>query len=89
VKLPEDRYLLPGVIDSVTNFVEHPDLVAERLLNYAKVVGPERVVASTDCGFGTFAGMTNVAPSIVWAKFQSMAEGARRARERVGASVTA
>ena len=87
VKLPEDRYLLPGVIDSVTNFVEHPDLVAERLLNYASVVGAERVVASTDCGFGTFAGMTSVAPSIVWAKFQSMAEGARRARERVAAKV--
>jgi 5-methyltetrahydropteroyltriglutamate--homocysteine methyltransferase len=89
VKLPEDRYLLPGVIDSVTNFVEHPDLVAERLLNYASVVGPERVVASTDCGFGTFAGMSSVAPSIVWAKFQSMSEGARRARERVGAAAVA
>jgi len=87
VKLPEGRYLLPGVIDSVTNFVEHPDLVAERLLNYASVVGPERVVASTDCGFGTFAGMTSVAPSIVWAKFQSMTEGARRARERVAGKV--
>jgi len=83
VKLPDGRYLLPGVIDSVSNFVEHPDLVAERLLNYASVVGAERVVAGTDCGFGTFAGMTNVAPSIVWAKFQSMAEGARRARERL------
>ena len=89
VKLPSDRYLLPGVIDSVTNFVEHPDLVAERLLNYASVVGPERVVASTDCGFGTFAGMTSVAPSIVWAKFQSMAEGARRARGRIGSTVAA
>jgi 5-methyltetrahydropteroyltriglutamate--homocysteine methyltransferase len=83
VKLPEGRYLLPGVIDSVSNFVEHPDLVAERLLNYASVVGAERVVATTDCGFGTFAGMTAVAPSIVWAKFQSMAEGARRAREHL------
>jgi 5-methyltetrahydropteroyltriglutamate--homocysteine methyltransferase len=89
VKLPDDRYLLPGVIDSVTNFVEHPDLVAERILNYASVVGAERVVPSTDCGFGTFAGMTQVAPSIVWAKFQSMAEGARRARERIGAAVPA
>jgi 5-methyltetrahydropteroyltriglutamate--homocysteine methyltransferase len=89
VKLPDDRYLLPGVIDSVTNFVEHPDLVAERLLNYASVVGAERVVASTDCGFGTFAGMTQVATSIVWAKFQSMAEGARRARERLGARASA
>jgi 5-methyltetrahydropteroyltriglutamate--homocysteine methyltransferase len=86
VKLPEGRYLLPGVIDSVSNFVEHPDLVAERLLNYASMVGAERVIASTDCGFGTFAGMTNVAPSIVWAKFKSMSEGARRARARLPAA---
>lgn len=80
--LPDDRYVIPGVIDSTNNFVEHPDLVAERLLNYARVVGPERVMAGSDCGFGTFAGVSNVAPSVVWAKFQSMAEGARRAGER-------
>jgi len=82
VKLPDDQYLVPGVIDSTNNFVEHPDLVAERLLNYARLVGAERVMAGSDCGFGTFAGVSNVAPSVVWAKFQSMAEGARRATER-------
>jgi 5-methyltetrahydropteroyltriglutamate--homocysteine methyltransferase len=82
VKLPDDRYLVPGVIDSTNNFVEHPDLVAERLLNYSRLVGAERVMAGSDCGFGTFAGVSNVAPSVVWAKFQSMAEGARRAKER-------
>ena len=81
--LPDGRYVVPGVIDSTNNFVEHPDLVAERLLNYASVVGAERVVAGSDCGFGTFAGVSNVAPSVVWAKFQSMSEGARRAGERV------
>jgi 5-methyltetrahydropteroyltriglutamate--homocysteine methyltransferase len=88
-RLPADRYVVPGVIDSTNNFVEHPDLVAERLLNYASVVGAERVMAGSDCGFGTFAGVSNVAPSVVWAKFRSMSEGARRARERVNAPATA
>ena len=83
VKLPEGRYVVPGVIDSTNNFVEHPDLIAERLLNYASVVGAERVVAGSDCGFGTFAGVSNVAPSVVWAKFRAMSEGVRRAAERV------
>jgi 5-methyltetrahydropteroyltriglutamate--homocysteine methyltransferase len=83
VKLPDDRYLVPGVVDSTNNFVEHPDLVAERLLNYARLIGPERVMAGSDCGFGTFAGVSNVAPSVVWAKFKSMAEGARRATQRM------
>jgi 5-methyltetrahydropteroyltriglutamate--homocysteine methyltransferase len=83
VELPDDRYLVPGVIDSVTNFVEHPDLVAQRLGNYAKVVGAERVMAGTDCGFGTFAGSSRVAPSVAWAKLASMAEGARRAKARL------
>ncbi len=87
--LPEGRYVVPGVIDSTNNFVEHPDLVAERLLNYASVVGAERVMASSDCGFGTFAGVSNVAPSVVWAKFRSMAEGARRAAERVDSTAAA
>src|SRR5207248_9034412 len=82
VPLPDDRYVIPGVIDSTNNFVEHPDLVAERLLNYASVVGPERVIAGSDCGFGTFAGVSNVAPSVVWAKFKAMTEGAKRAAER-------
>jgi 5-methyltetrahydropteroyltriglutamate--homocysteine methyltransferase len=84
-RLPADRYVVPGVIDSTNNFVEHPDLIAERLLNYASVVGAERVMAGSDCGFGTIAGVSNVAPSVVWAKFRSMSEGARRASERVKA----
>lgn len=83
VRLPDDRYLIPGVIDSTTNFVEHPELVAQRLGNYANVVGPERVMAGTDCGFGTFTGVGRVAPSVVWAKLAAMAEGARRAAARL------
>jgi len=83
VALPDDRYLVPGVIDSVTNFVEHPDLVAQRLGNYASVVGAERVMAGTDCGFGTFADSSRVAPSVAWAKLAAMAEGARRAKARL------
>jgi 5-methyltetrahydropteroyltriglutamate--homocysteine methyltransferase len=79
VRLPEGKYLIPGVIDSTNNYVEHPDLVAQRLLRYASVVGADRVVGGSDCGFGTFAGMATVAPSITWAKFRSLAEGARRA----------
>ncbi|MGH7918959.1 MAG: cobalamin-independent methionine synthase II family protein [Candidatus Dormibacteraceae bacterium] len=89
VVLPAGRYLLPGVVDTTTNFVEHPDLIAQRLLNYASVVGRERVVAGTDCGFGTFAGMGSVVPTVVWAKLRSQAEGARRAsRELWGAPAT-
>lgn len=83
VALPDDRYLVPGVVDSVTNFVEHPELVAQRLGNYASVVGPERVMAGTDCGFGTFTASSRVAPSVAWAKLASMAEGARRAKARL------
>jgi 5-methyltetrahydropteroyltriglutamate--homocysteine methyltransferase len=79
VRLPDDRYVIPGVIDSTTNFVEHPELVAQRLTNYARVVGPERVVGGTDCGFGTFAGMGAVVPTITWAKLRALAEGARLA----------
>jgi 5-methyltetrahydropteroyltriglutamate--homocysteine methyltransferase len=83
VPLPADKYVLPGVIDSTNNFVEHPDLVAERLWNYGRLVGPERVIGSSDCGFGTFAGSSAVAPSVVWAKLATMAEGAKRARQRI------
>jgi 5-methyltetrahydropteroyltriglutamate--homocysteine methyltransferase len=78
VRLPDDKYLLPGVIDSTSNFIEHPDLVAERLDRYAGVVGRSRVVASTDCGFSTFAGAETVDPDIAWAKLGSLVEGARR-----------
>jgi 5-methyltetrahydropteroyltriglutamate--homocysteine methyltransferase len=73
--------LIPGVIDTCTNFVEHPELVAERLVRFAELVGPERVIAGTDCGFGTAVGMRRVAPSIAWAKLRSMVEGARLASQ--------
>jgi 5-methyltetrahydropteroyltriglutamate--homocysteine methyltransferase len=76
VKLPEGKVLIPGVIDSVTNFVEHPELVADRILNYSRIVGKENVIAGTDCGFGTSAGTENIYPPIVWAKFKSLSEGA-------------
>ncbi len=79
IKLPEGRVILPGVLDSSTNFVEHPDLVAERLCRFAEVVGRDRVIASSDCGFATVADWNTVDPDIVWMKLESMAEGARRA----------
>ena len=83
VKLPDGNYLIPGVIDSTTNYVEHPDLVAQRLVRYAEKVGADKVMAGTDCGFGTVAGPFWVVPPIVWAKFESMTEGARRASVRL------
>jgi 5-methyltetrahydropteroyltriglutamate--homocysteine methyltransferase len=80
VKLPEDKVIIPGVLDSTTNFIEHPELVAQRIVRYAKIVGGERVIAGSDCGFGTFARANlQVEPEIVWAKLRSMAEGARLA----------
>jgi 5-methyltetrahydropteroyltriglutamate--homocysteine methyltransferase len=75
--LPKDLVLIPGVIDSCTNYVEHPELVAERLQHFVDIVGPERVIASSDCGFGTSVGPRDVAPSIAWAKLQAMVDGAR------------
>lgn len=84
IKLPEDKVLIPGVLDSTTNFIEHPELVAQRLVRYAEVVGRENVIAGTDCGFGTFARSNpQVETDIVWAKFQSMAEGARLASQEL------
>jgi 5-methyltetrahydropteroyltriglutamate--homocysteine methyltransferase len=79
VKLPPDKIIIPGVIDSTTNFIEHPELVAQRIVRYAAEVGRENVIASTDCGFATFAGRMPVVPSIAWAKLQSLSEGARMA----------
>jgi 5-methyltetrahydropteroyltriglutamate--homocysteine methyltransferase len=80
VRLPDDKILIPGVLDSTTNFIEHPELVAQRIVRYAEVVGRERVIAGTDCGFGTFARSNpQVEPEIVWAKLASLAEGARLA----------
>ncbi len=79
VRLPEGKVLIPGVIDSTTNFVEHPELIAERISRYARLVGSERVIAGTDCGFGTWVGQAAVDPDVVWAKLASMAAGARLA----------
>ena len=79
VKLPPDKVIIPGVLDSTTNFIEHPELVAERIGRYARLVGRENVIAGTDCGFGTWVGQAAVDPDIVWAKLASLAEGARLA----------
>ncbi len=79
VKVPEGKVIIPGVIDSTTNFIEHPELVAERIARYARLVGRENVIAGTDCGFGTWVGQAAVDPDIVWAKLGTMAEGARLA----------
>jgi len=76
-KLPQGKYVIPGVLDSTTNIVEHPEVVADRLIRYAEVVGRDNVMAGTDCGFGTVAGMDTVVPSVTWAKFRSQAEGAK------------
>jgi 5-methyltetrahydropteroyltriglutamate--homocysteine methyltransferase len=79
--LPDNKILCPGVLDSVNNFIEHPRLIAQRLLTYANIVGRERVMAGTDCGFGTFAGYGAIHPSIGFAKLKSMAEGAAMASQ--------
>jgi 5-methyltetrahydropteroyltriglutamate--homocysteine methyltransferase len=79
VKLPDGKIIIPGVIDSTSNFVEHPELVADRILQYAGVVGRESMIAGVDCGFGTFAGRMQVDSKIVWMKLASLAEGAKLA----------
>jgi 5-methyltetrahydropteroyltriglutamate--homocysteine methyltransferase len=83
VDLPDGKVLMPGVLDSTTNYVEHPELVAERILHFARAVGRENVVAGTDCGFATFHGLVPVDPRVVDAKLQAMAEGARLASEEL------
>jgi 5-methyltetrahydropteroyltriglutamate--homocysteine methyltransferase len=83
IRLPPGKVLIPGVIDSTTNFIEHPELVAERICNYASVVGRENVIAGTDCGFATSALDDMIFPSIAWAKLGALAEGARIASERL------
>jgi len=82
-KLPGDKVLIPGVLDSSTNFVEHPELVAQRIATFAAIVGRERVLAGTDCGFGTFAGYGKVDPDVAFKKLGSLVEGARIASERL------
>jgi 5-methyltetrahydropteroyltriglutamate--homocysteine methyltransferase len=77
-EIPDDKVLVPGAVDTTTNFVEHPELVAQRLRRFTEVFGADRVVAGSDCGFGTFAGFGAVDPEIAWAKLATLAEGARR-----------
>ena len=76
-EIPEDKILVPGVVDTTTNFVEHPELVAQRLRRFVDIVGVERIIAGSDCGFGTFAGFGSVDPDIAYAKLKSLSEGAR------------
>jgi 5-methyltetrahydropteroyltriglutamate--homocysteine methyltransferase len=83
VPLPAGKVLVAGVIDSTTNFIEHPELVAERITRYAAVVGRENVIAGVDCGFGTFAGRVQVDTNIVWRKLASLVEGARLASKEL------
>ena len=82
VKLPAGKVLIPGVIESKSNFIEHPELIAQRLGRYAELVGRENVIAGSDCGYGTWVGQAAVDPDVVWAKFAAMAEGARIASRR-------
>jgi 5-methyltetrahydropteroyltriglutamate--homocysteine methyltransferase len=86
VKLPDGKILVPGVLDSTTNYIEHPELVAQRIGRYAGLVGRENVMAGTDCGFATFASFITVEPEITWAKIAAMAEGARLASARLWAA---
>jgi 5-methyltetrahydropteroyltriglutamate--homocysteine methyltransferase len=85
-QIPPEKILAPGVIDSTTNYIEHPELVAQRIMAYAEIVGSDRVIAATDCGFGTWAGFGAVDPDICWAKLRSLAEGAALAAKRLGAT---
>jgi 5-methyltetrahydropteroyltriglutamate--homocysteine methyltransferase len=88
VKLPDDKILIPGVIDTSTNYVEHPELVAQRICQFADIVGRERVIAGTDCGFGTFAGYGKIDPDISFKKLAAMAEGAAIASKRLWAGAS-
>jgi 5-methyltetrahydropteroyltriglutamate--homocysteine methyltransferase len=83
VKLPDGKYLLPGLVSHATNIVEHPELIAERIVRLAKLVGRERVVASTDCGFAQGPFARRVHPQIMWAKLRALAEGARLATKQL------
>ena len=83
VKLPAGKVLIPGVLDSTTNFIEHPELVADRICQYAKLVGRENVIAGSDCGFATAAEGSRIFPTIAWAKLSAMSEGTRIASKRL------
>jgi 5-methyltetrahydropteroyltriglutamate--homocysteine methyltransferase len=83
-KLPDDKVLIPGVVDTCTNYIEHPELIAQRICQFADIVGRERVLAGTDCGFATFVGHTGrVDPEIAFQKLASLVEGAKLASDRL------
>jgi len=82
-RLSEDKVLVPGLIDTCSNYIEHPELIAQRIERFAKIVGPERVIAGTDCGFGTFAGYGKIDPVVAWKKLRALREGADIAATRV------
>jgi len=82
-RIPEDKILIPGLLTSTSNYVEHPDLVSQRICQFAQIVGRERVIAGTDCGFGTFAGIGKMDPEISYRKLKSLVEGAERATKRL------
>ena len=82
-KLPEDKILVPGLLTSTSNYVEPPELIAQRIQQFADIVGRDRVIAGTDCGFGTFAGIGKMDAEISWRKLAALAEGARRASSRL------
>jgi len=82
-KIPENKILVPGVVDSTSNYVEHPELVSQRICQYANIVGRERVLAGTDCGFATFAGVGKVDSKIVWKKLATLAAGAALASRKL------
>jgi 5-methyltetrahydropteroyltriglutamate--homocysteine methyltransferase len=83
IRIPDDKIMIPGLLATTTNYIEHPELVAERIERFAQVVGRERVVAGTDCGFGTFAGFGPVEPDIAYLKLRSLVEGAQIASDRL------
>ena len=76
--MPDDKVLAPGLIDTCSNYLEHPELIAQRIERFAAIVGEDRVVASTDCGFGTFAGYGKIDPAVAWKKLAALSQGARR-----------
>jgi len=82
IKLPDGKIIIPGVIESKSNFIEHPELIAQRIARYANLVGRDNVIAGSDCGFGTWVGQAAVDPDVVWAKLSAMAEGARLATKQ-------
>ena len=83
-KLPDDKILAPGLIDTCSNYVEHPELIAQRIERFTAIVGADRIVASTDCGFGTFAGYGKIDPAVTWMKLRALREGADIAAQRLG-----